>query len=381
MTLKLCVFSNDPIISYYNKGEIKSRYFNPSNFFDEIHIISFIDNDVDPLKVQTLAGDAILHIHPVGKLNTFNLKKQKNKVLDLVTKINPDIIRAYNSKLEGWVAAYCSTSIDKPLFVSIHSQYDGYRKLVKSKDFKKYLVLKYSRKVIEPFVLQNADKITGVYRIIEPYVYDLVKKKPEILYNKVNLERFKQKDNPSSNDRPIILSVSRLSPQKNHHLIIKAIKDLDVNLRIIGDGELRNELGNLVKDLGIEDKVNFITSVPNDEIQDYYHTSDIFALAYDPEIEGVPIPVLEALASGMPIIIPKPVKGLSDGLDDSVLFAELTPESFEEQFVRILKDEEKREELCKNALNKSTDFSIDKIENREKEIYQELLDLKDRNGI
>ena len=302
-------------------------------------------------------------------------------MLELVTKINPDIIRAYNSKLEGWVAAYCSTSIDKPLFVSIHSQYDGYRKLVKSKDFKKYLVLKYSRKVIEPFVLQNADKITGVYRIIEPYVYDLVKKKPEILYNKVNLERFKQKDNPSSNDRPIILSVSRLSPQKNHHLIIKAIKDLDVNLRIIGDGELRNELENLVKDLGIEDKVNFITSVPNDEIQDYYHTSDIFALAYDPEIEGVPIPVLEALASGMPIIIPKPVKGLSDGLDDSVLFAELTPESFEEQFVRILKDEEKREELCKNALNKSTDFSIDKIENREKEIYQELLDLKDRNGI
>ena len=73
MILKLCVFSNDPIISYYNKGEIKPRYFNPNNFFDEIHIISFIDNDIDSSKVQTLAGDAILHIHPVGKLNTFNI--------------------------------------------------------------------------------------------------------------------------------------------------------------------------------------------------------------------------------------------------------------------------------------------------------------------
>ena len=172
------------------------------------------------------------------------------------------------------------------------------------------------------------------------------------------------------------MSISRLSPQKNHLLIIKAVKDLDVNLRIIGDGELKNELENLVKDLGIEDKVSFITSIPNNEIQDYYHTSDIFALAYDPKIEGVPIPVLEALASGMPIVIPKPVKELSDGLDDSVLFADLTPESFKEQFVSILKDDEKREELCKIALIKSTDFSIDKIENREKEIYQELLDLK-----
>ena len=62
-----------------------------------------------------------------------------------------------------------------------------------------------------------------------------------------------------------------------------------------------------------------------------------------------------------------------------MLFADLTPESFKEQFVSILKDDEKREELCKNALIKSTDFSIDKIENREKEIYQELLDLKKRN--
>ena len=94
----------------------------------------------------------------------------------------------------------------------------------------------------------------------------------------------------------------------------------------------------------------------------------------------MPIPVLEALASGMPIVIPKPVKGLSDGLDDSVLFAELTPESFKEQFIRILKDDGKREDLCKNALIKSTDFSTEKIENREREIYQELLNLQKRNA-
>jgi len=33
--LKLCVFPNDPILSYYEKGEIKNRYFNPRNLFDE----------------------------------------------------------------------------------------------------------------------------------------------------------------------------------------------------------------------------------------------------------------------------------------------------------------------------------------------------------
>ena len=38
MTLKLCVFPTDPIIEYFKKGEIKDRYFNPLDLFDEIHI-------------------------------------------------------------------------------------------------------------------------------------------------------------------------------------------------------------------------------------------------------------------------------------------------------------------------------------------------------
>ena len=65
--------------------------------------------------------------------------------------------------------------------------------------------------------------------IIWDFVTDIIKNL------QIEVERFNQKDKISRNDRPIILSISRLSPQKNHHLIIKAVKDLDVNLRIIGD--------------------------------------------------------------------------------------------------------------------------------------------------
>jgi len=370
---KLCVFSNDPIISYFNKGEIKSRYFNPGNIFDEIHIITFIDNDIDSSKVKTLAGNATLKIYSMGKLNILNLKNKKEKILDLVKEINPDVIRAYNSKLEGWLAAYCSKNLCKPLFVSIHAQYDGYRKLIKKKNFKKYLILQYSRKFIEPFVLKNADKITCVYKIIESYVYDIIREQPEILYNKIELDRFFPTEKSIFNKKPIILTVSRLTSQKNHHIIIQAIKNLDVHLQIIGDGELLHSLQKLVKELGIENKVSFIKSVNNNEIQTYYQSADIFALAYDPKIEGVPIPVLEALASGMPIVIPEPVEGYSDGLEDAVLFAKLESNSFKEQFEKIMEDKESREILCTNAIKKSKNFDINNTENREKEIYQELI--------
>ena len=53
--MKACIFPNDPIIAYLEKGEIKERYFNPNNIFDEIHIISFIDKDVEVEKVQKIA--------------------------------------------------------------------------------------------------------------------------------------------------------------------------------------------------------------------------------------------------------------------------------------------------------------------------------------
>ena len=63
--MKLCIFPNDPIIAYYQKGEIKERYFNPENLFDEIHIISFTDKEIDVSKVQQIAGNAKLIIHTV----------------------------------------------------------------------------------------------------------------------------------------------------------------------------------------------------------------------------------------------------------------------------------------------------------------------------
>ena len=70
--MKLCIFPNDPIIAYYQKGEIKERYFNPENLFDEIHIISFTDKEIDVSKVQQIAGNAKLIIHTVGKINVKN---------------------------------------------------------------------------------------------------------------------------------------------------------------------------------------------------------------------------------------------------------------------------------------------------------------------
>ena len=73
--MRLCVFPNDPVVSYFNKGEIKERYYNPNNFFNELHIISLIEKDIEESKVQLLAGKSKLKIHSVGKINLKNRNK------------------------------------------------------------------------------------------------------------------------------------------------------------------------------------------------------------------------------------------------------------------------------------------------------------------
>ncbi len=373
MTKKLCVFPNDPLISYFEKGEIKDRYFNPKNFFDEIHVISFVKKDIEEDKIQSLAGKASLKIYNVGKVNFFNKITKKNQILKLIKEIEPDVIRSYNSLIQGWIAAYCCKKLKIPLYVSLHVQYDGLRSLIKGKNYKKYLALKYSREKIEPYVLKNADKITIVYKIIQPYVEQLAQKVPEILYNRIDLKRFSQGEKKIFFEKPLILSVGRLTPQKNHKQLIKAIKNLDVILMIIGDGELNNELKELVKNLKIDKKVIFKKTVPNNEIQDYYNSADLFVLPYNPEIEGLPIPVLEAMASKLPIIVPYPISGLSDGLEGAVSFTEIESKAIEKEISKILNDTKYSDILSENAFKKSLEFDGEISESREEKIYEELL--------
>ena len=371
--MRLCVFPNDPLKAYYEKGEIKECYYNPKNFFDEIHFISLTEQDIDVSKIQIMGGNAKIKIHSVGKINIRNRNKHLKKIIDLVKKINPNVIRAYNPLIEGWLAASCAKELKIPFFVSLHTQYDHNRKLAKKNNFKKYLSLKYTEKFIEPFVLETADKIIVVYKIIEPYVLKHTSKKPEILHNRVDCERFANGSNLESLPKPLILSVGSLIQVKNHQCLIEAMERINAHLLIIGNGKLYPDLIKLIKKLGLEKKITIIKSVSYDKIQDYYNSAQFFSLAYNTEVEGLPMPVMEAMASGLPVIIPFPKKGFSEDLEDIAVFSELNPKSFSEKFERLLNNSKLREKFAEKSLCKARDFDSEKIEKREAQIYSDLL--------
>lgn len=371
---KICIFPNDPIKAYYEKNEIKERYFNPCNFFDEVHIISQCEEEVNENKVQRIAGDAKLKIYPAGEFKPHKFFSYRKKILNLVRDIKPDVIRAYNPLMQGYLAVYCGKKIGVPIVVSLHGNYDKDARELLWKDRKLQEYLKYfiSSKTTEPYVLKNVTKVICAYKFPAQYARKYGAKDIEVIYNRVDITRFNKVDNIIKAGRPTIICVGRLIKEKNQQVLIKAIKDLDVNLLLIGDGPLHPYLVKLAKNLGIENKVTFIKSVPHSEIHKYYTSADIFAIPI--EYGGIAIPVIEAMASSLPIVVPKPRWEKEPELvGDIAIVVENTPEAFREAFKKLISNPELRRELGEKGRKRALEVDGKIMEEKEMRLYERLI--------
>ena len=369
--MKLCVFPNDPLISYVEKGEIKPRYFNPTNLFDDVHVISLFDNDIKEEKVSELAGNASLKIHVIGKTNLLNVSSKKKPVIDLIRKINPDVIRSYNPLLQGWLATKAGKELGIPVVISLMGDYDRDLRYFakKNRDFKNYFKLKYSRRFLESFSIKNADELIIIYNFIRDYAKKLGAKSINLIYNRIDLSKFSPQIEPAFNEKkPVVLCVGRLMKEKNQQCLIKAVKDLDVILLLVGDGPDYNVLLKLIDELSIKQKVRFERSIPNQEINKYYTSADIFALPI--KYGGFSIPVLEAAASGIPVILPKQKFDHNPELiQDFALLVENNPESFKEGIEKILSDEKFQNKMIQDGLNSVKKINSDIMEEKERDLY------------
>jgi glycosyltransferase involved in cell wall biosynthesis len=376
--MKLCVFPNDPLESYLKKGEIKSRYFNPKNLFDEIHVISLFESDTLPENVKELAGKANLEIHVIGKTNLLNVKSKEKEITDLVKKINPEVIRSFNPLLQGWLATKAGKKLGLPVIISLMGDYDRDLRYHAKKNRKwiNYLKLKYSRNTLEKFSIKNADEIIIIYEFIRNYATDLGAKNINLIYNKIDLDRFSSDVVPKIIEKkPIIICVGRLMEEKNQECLINAIKDLDVILLLIGDGPQYSKLINLVKKLNIKQKVRFERSVPNNEINSYYTSAKIFALPI--KYGGFAIPALEAAASGIPVVLPKQkFDSKPEVIEKFAMLIDNTPSSFQNAIKEILSNQYVRDNMIKKGLETVKSISEDLMEEKEKKLYLKVMSKK-----
>jgi glycosyltransferase involved in cell wall biosynthesis len=100
-----------------------------------------------------------------------------------------------------------------------------------------------------------------------------------------------------------ILFAGRLHPQKDPILLVRAIAALNqphTHLLIAGDGELAAKIRIEIAQLGLSNRVTMLGAVPIQELAQLHRISSVFALSS--AYEGLPLVVLEALASGTPVV-------------------------------------------------------------------------------
>jgi len=113
--------------------------------------------------------------------------------------------------------------------------------------------------------------------------------------------------------KPQLLAVGRLYPQKAYDILIRAlaeshIRDFGWGLTILGDGPLASELRSLADSIGVSDLINWEGHVSDP--YPYYNSASAFVMAS--RYEGVPNALLEAMGTGIPCIVSDSIDGVSD---------------------------------------------------------------------
>lgn len=170
---------------------------------------------------------------------------------------------------------------------------------------------------------QDADAIITVASMLKDKLVDLdvEPNKITVLRNGVGMQRFGLRDRGAIRAKlglvgPVWLAVGNLIEVKGVHVTMQALADVpDVTLMVAGQGPLEAALRQLADRLGIATRVRFLGGVANEALCDYYNAADALVLASSRE--GTPNVVLEALASGTPVIL-APFDGAVDLVESPV---------------------------------------------------------------
>jgi glycosyltransferase involved in cell wall biosynthesis len=100
----------------------------------------------------------------------------------------------------------------------------------------------------------------------------------------------------------LIVATGRLVGYKGFEILIRAMREIDAVLLIIGDGALRSNLENLAKQLGVTERVRLVGFVPREQLKIYLRAAQVFAFPSITASETFGIAQLEAMASGLPIV-------------------------------------------------------------------------------
>ena len=208
---------------------------------------------------------------------------------------NYDVLHAHS--YHDFPALYVAQTKNKRKFVFTPHYHGGGHAFFRD-------ILHFPYRILGGQIFNEADNIICVSSYERNLIlnhFPNISKKITIIPNGINLQEFKLER--GKRKRGKLLYVGRLEEYKGIQYLIKVLPELDTKffLQIIGKGPYKKNLTQLVNELHLIDRVNFLEDLTREDLLKEYSNSEVFILLS--KYEAYSICVAEALASSTPCIV------------------------------------------------------------------------------
>lgn len=207
------------------------------------------------------------------------------------------------------------------------------------------------------WLLRRSKPLITISKAISSRLVDLAMPEPFIIMPGTDPARFTPNTSFRVQSSLRLLTVCRLVPRKGVDTVLRALPKVlakfpDLEYIVAGKGPDLNRLSDLVKDLQIENSVQFLGFVPDNDLPALYRSCDVFVMPSRVEeaaasIEGFGIVYLEASASGLPVVAGRSggaVEAVRDG-ETGFLVSPTDPDALSETLLELLNNFELRQKL------------------------------------
>lgn len=301
-----------------------------------------------------------------------------------LTRRHFDVLHAHSPLSVGLLAYFTASTKNLPLIYTYHTSITDYTHYVKF--IGGTSLVKYAAGWFSATSTNLGDQIVVPSPKFHRLLLEQKVTKPiHVIPNGIDLSMFKAAQNPGSlrnrlgvgPDAPILLTVGRMDPEKRLDFIVDAfiqISERHPNAQLVfaGDGSARKGLEEKVAKTRAKDSIHFLGMINRADLPDMFHDATMFLSASTTEVH--PISVIEAIASGLPMVAveDQAFEGMIEN-DQNGYMVKLDMTVFADTISNLLADGERLERFGKHSVMLSKKYSIEEQVRSLEKLYVEAI--------
>ena len=301
-----------------------------------------------------------------------------------LTRKHFDVLHAHSPASVGLLAYLTASTKRLPLIYTYHTSITDYTHYIKFIGGTR--VIKYAASWFSSASTNLGDQIVVPSPKFQRLLLAQKVTRPiNVIPNGIDLSSFKAARKPGSlrnrlgikSDAPILLTVGRMDPEKRLEFIVDAFDILskrvpNAHLVFAGDGSSRKGLEEKVRSTSAKDRIHFLGMVNRAELPNILHDATLFLSASTTEVH--PISVIEAIASGLPLVAV--ADEAFEGMIENDLNGYTVPldlQKYADTVADLLGDCEKLERFGKHSMELSEKYSIEGQVKALEKLYMEAI--------